>query len=84
MTKELRKLGVQVDERPDGMIIHGLSNGGLSAASQAGERSLEGYGDHRIVMALACAALSAAEPVTIRGAEAANVTYPGFLESLTV
>jgi 3-phosphoshikimate 1-carboxyvinyltransferase len=43
---------------------------------------LDGHGDHRIVMALACAALGASCPVEIAGAEAADVTYPGFLELL--
>ena len=46
--------------------------------------TLDGRGDHRVVMALACAALAlpAGAAAEIAGAEAADVTYPGFLELL--
>jgi 3-phosphoshikimate 1-carboxyvinyltransferase len=74
MAQELGKLGVLCEERPDGLIIRGgsaLRGGGV-----------DGHGDHRVVMALATAALGAAGPVEIGSAEAAAVTYPGFLELL--
>jgi 3-phosphoshikimate 1-carboxyvinyltransferase len=83
MARELGKLGVNSRERPDGLIIHGRSSessgaakGGLSGGT------VDGHGDHRIVMAFAAAALGAAGPVEIEGAESAAVTYPGFLELL--
>jgi 3-phosphoshikimate 1-carboxyvinyltransferase len=81
MAAELGKLGVKVTERPDGLVIHG--RGGLETPET--EKALpggkvEGHGDHRIVMAFAAAALGAAGPVEISGAESAAVTYPGFLE----
>ena len=59
-----------VEELPDGMIIQG---GGLHGAE------LDGCGDHRIVMALAVAALAADSPSVIHGVEAAAVTYPDFV-----
>ena len=71
MTRELRKMGAYVEELPDGMVIRG---GKLHGAA------LEGYGDHRIVMALAVAALTADSPSVITGAEAAAVTYPDFVK----
>jgi 3-phosphoshikimate 1-carboxyvinyltransferase len=74
MAAELGKLGVKVTQRPDGLVIHG----GAAGPPRGG--NVEGHGDHRIVMALAAAALGAAGPVEIRGAESAAVTYPGFLE----
>ncbi|MDR3161123.1 MAG: 3-phosphoshikimate 1-carboxyvinyltransferase [Spirochaetaceae bacterium] len=77
MARELGKLGVACEERPDGLVIHGTGTppaGGL----------VDGCGDHRVVMALAAAALGAAGPVEIDAAESAAVTYPGFLELLTV
>ena len=40
---------------------------------------LDGCGDHRIVMALAVAALAAEGESVIKGAEAAAVTYPDFV-----
>jgi 3-phosphoshikimate 1-carboxyvinyltransferase len=70
MAAELSKLGVDCAELPDGLVIRGgkTPSGGL----------VDGRGDHRIVMALAACALGAAAPITIAGAEAADVTYPGF------
>ena len=76
MAEELGKLGVKTTERPDGLVIHG--RGGVSP-NGAGT---DGRGDHRIVMALAAAALGCSGPVEIAGAESADVTYPGFLELL--
>lgn len=71
MTAELGRLGVEVEELPDGMIIQGGTvRGG----------SVRGYDDHRIVMALAVAGLAAGEPVMVDTAESAAVTYPGFFD----
>ncbi|MCP3966354.1 MAG: 3-phosphoshikimate 1-carboxyvinyltransferase [Lentisphaerae bacterium] len=71
MTTELRKMGANVSELEDGMTIEG---GRLYGAE------VEGYDDHRIVMALTVAALGAEGETVINGAEAAAVTYPSFLE----
>jgi 3-phosphoshikimate 1-carboxyvinyltransferase len=75
MAAELGKLGVQVRERPDGLVIHGA--GGIPRGGRIDSR-----GDHRVVMAFAAAALGAGGPIEIDGAESAAVTYPGFLELL--
>jgi 3-phosphoshikimate 1-carboxyvinyltransferase len=88
MASVLKKLGADIEERPDGLIIHGkgaaihspFADNSNTAALHGG--TVDGYGDHRVVMALAAAALGAASPVEIRGAESAEVTYPGFLELL--
>ncbi|MDR0387824.1 MAG: 3-phosphoshikimate 1-carboxyvinyltransferase [Treponema sp.] len=71
MAEELGKLGVAVRERPDGLVIRG---GALHGGA------VDGHGDHRVVMALAVAALGASGPVEIAGAESAAVTYPAFPE----
>jgi 3-phosphoshikimate 1-carboxyvinyltransferase len=73
MARELGKLGVRATERPDGLVIQG-------GAVQGG--SVDGHGDHRVVMALAVAGLGASAPVRISGAESADVSYPGFLKLL--
>ncbi|GHT63343.1 3-phosphoshikimate 1-carboxyvinyltransferase [Spirochaetia bacterium] len=78
MASVLGKLGADVEERPDGIIIHGKNSNTVPLRSG----TVEGHGDHRVVMALAVAALGAAGPVEITGAESAAVTYPGFLELL--
>lgn len=74
MAAELGKLGVNCAELPDGLVIRGGKppSGGL----------VDGHGDHRVVMALAVCGLGAQSPVTVTGAEAADVTYPGFLTLL--
>ncbi len=73
MDKELRKLGARIEECPDGLVIRG---GPLSGGT------VNGHEDHRVVMALAIAALGASGPVEIEGTQAAAVTYPGFLDLL--
>jgi 3-phosphoshikimate 1-carboxyvinyltransferase len=81
MASELGRLGVKVSQRPDGLLIQG--RGGLEAPETEGgllSGKVDGHGDHRIVMAFAAAALGAAGPLEISGAESAAVTYPGFLE----
>ncbi|MFA6714836.1 MAG: 3-phosphoshikimate 1-carboxyvinyltransferase [Victivallaceae bacterium] len=70
MTRELGKMGIEVEELPDGMVIRG---GKLRGAE------LESYDDHRIVMALTVAALAAEGESVINKAESAAVTYPGFI-----
>jgi 3-phosphoshikimate 1-carboxyvinyltransferase len=70
---ELGKLGAQVEEQPDGLTVRG---GRLSGGE------VESYGDHRMAMALAVAALAAAGPVFIRGAECVDVSYPPFWPDL--
>ncbi|MEM4248596.1 MAG: 3-phosphoshikimate 1-carboxyvinyltransferase, partial [Candidatus Nanoarchaeia archaeon] len=72
MTCELRKMGANIEELPDGMIIYGGQH--LHGAE------LESYGDHRIAMSLAIAAFCAEKESIIKSAESASVTYPAFFE----
>jgi 3-phosphoshikimate 1-carboxyvinyltransferase len=81
MARELSKLGVKCTEKPDGLIVHGQGGPLRRENNLTQTLSLDGHGDHRIVMALAIAGLEAG-PVEIEGAEAADVTYPGFLKLL--
>lgn len=70
MATELRKLGADIEERPDGLVIHGRKP--LRGAA------VEGHGDHRVVMALALAGTAMPGPLTVSTAEAAGVTFPAF------
>jgi 3-phosphoshikimate 1-carboxyvinyltransferase len=70
----LRKMGAEVEERPDGMRIPGGQH--LHGAE------LDSFGDHRIAMAFAVAALRAEGESRILGADAAAVSYPAFFEEL--
>ncbi len=71
MAKELKKSRVNVEELEDGLIIDGLGMAG---------GDFDGYHDHRIVMAMALAAMACKEKSTISTAEAMNVTFPGFVK----
>jgi 3-phosphoshikimate 1-carboxyvinyltransferase len=84
MAAELGKLGVRCEEKPDGLVVRGSGNRPRPGRADTRETILDGRGDHRVVMALACAALAGGgrTPVVISGAEAADVTYPGFLRLL--
>ena len=70
----LRRMGIQVEESPDGMRIPGRQR------FHAGE--LDSFGDHRIAMAFGVAALCADGESSIHGAEAAAVSFPEFFETL--
>ena len=70
MTAELRKLGAEIAELPDGMVI----SGGRPLTGTA----VASHGDHRIAMALTVAALGASGPTLIRDGGACAVTYPDF------
>jgi 3-phosphoshikimate 1-carboxyvinyltransferase len=74
MTEGLTRIGVRVEEHPDGWTIHG------AGAVRGG--SVDARGDHRIAMAFLVAGLRAREGVTVQGAEAARVSDPGFLPRL--
>ncbi|MCY3559173.1 MAG: 3-phosphoshikimate 1-carboxyvinyltransferase [Chloroflexi bacterium] len=72
----LRAMGVEVEERPDGMRVVG---GQLQGAT------VDSHGDHRIAMSAAVAALaseSESGPTTIRRADAVEISYPGFWRDL--
>ena len=70
----LRSLGADIREEGDSLIIQG----GKPIPGGAADT----YGDHRIAMAAAIAALRAEGESVIRGAEAVNKSYPGFWRNL--
>ncbi len=71
----IRALGGKVEEHEDGLTVHGTPR--LTGGT------VDGAGDHRIVMSAAVAALRADAPVTIVGAEAVRKSYPHFFDTLT-
>ena len=72
----LKKIGVEVEEREDGMLITGGCN------PPEGEIVIDSYGDHRIVMAMSIAAVSLGVDITIEHADAVNKSYPSFFAEL--
>jgi len=72
LATELRKLGAEVDERPDGLkIVPGV----LRPAE------IDTYDDHRMAMSLAVVGL-ASPGVVIRDPGCTAKTYPGFFDDL--
>lgn len=74
MATQLNRMGAKVTELPDGLEITGGTP--LSGAA------VDSFTDHRIAMSLAIAALTAQGTTTIHRAEAAAVSYPGFIDTL--
>jgi 3-phosphoshikimate 1-carboxyvinyltransferase len=74
MTEGLRRMGARVEELPDGVRVMGRTP--LRTAR------VDAFGDHRVAMALAIAALGAESDPQIMGAESADVSYPGFFKQL--
>src|SRR6266849_4386239 len=74
VANNLRLMGAQVEEREDGLKIPG---GQILHGAE-----LDSFGDHRIAMAFAVAALRAQGETLIRGAESAAISYPAFFQTL--
>jgi len=72
IVRELRKMGADIEEKDDGMIIKGEK--GL----RGGE--CKSWGDHRMAMALAVAGLAAKEGVKISDTECITTSFPNFWE----
>ena len=72
VAKNLRLMGAEVEEFDDGLRIPGGQR--LHGAS------LDSFGDHRIAMAFAVAALRAEGDTQIQGADAAVISYPEFFK----
>lgn len=74
MVSGLRAMGVEAEERPDGMQILGRQN--LSAGS------FQSHGDHRVAMSMSVAGLCARGTSIIEGTECVATSFPGFWDLL--
>lgn len=72
LCSELRNVGVNVVEAPDGFTIHGTGEikGGL----------VDPHGDHRLAMSMAIAGLAAKNSVTIENSEIMKESFPEFAD----
>lgn len=70
---ELKKLGANIEETPDGFIIEGQ-------CKLKGGAEVETYHDHRLAMSLYVAGLICENPISINGFEWANISFPEFEE----
>ena len=75
ITTELKKLGADIEELDDGMVIRGkealISN------------TCDSWGDHRIAMSLAIAATKAEGESKISDSQCINISFPRFFEILS-
>ncbi len=69
MADGMRRLGISVDESPDGAVVHGGRFGGGTVKS---------FGDHRIAMSLALAGTIASGEVVVEDVAAVDTSFPGF------
>jgi 3-phosphoshikimate 1-carboxyvinyltransferase len=74
VAKNLRAMGAEVEDYEDGLRVPGKQR--LHGAV------IETFGDHRIAMAFAIAALRAEGPTEIKNPECAAVSYPNFFQDL--
>lgn len=74
MTAGLRALGIEVEEREDGMTIRG--------ARRFSGGAVKSYGDHRVAMSFAVAGLCSASGIVIDDAACVDISFPGFFDLL--
>ena len=74
VVQELKKMGAQIESRPDGMVINGTGqlNGGVC----------QSHGDHRIAMAMAVAGLAARGETRVTDSDCVNISFPKFSKAL--
>lgn len=78
VTTQLNKLGAQIEAREDGFLVHGGTPLHVEQPTQ-----VDSFGDHRIGMMLAIAALvTTGDTVTLANAAAVSVSYPSFFADL--
>ena len=74
IVQELSKLGADISETPDGIVIRGTG--------QLHGNAVMSHGDHRIAITMGIAGLLATGTTTIDEAEIAKVSYPNFWDDL--
>ncbi len=75
VAKNLRAMGGNVEEHPDGLVIHG--------PTRLHGTALSSFDDHRIAMSFGIAGLVADGVTVIEGAEAVVISFPSFWEYLS-
>lgn len=73
VVENLKRMGAAVTEFADGLKVE---------RSELRGAKIDSFGDHRIAMAFGVAGLFADRETEIEGAECANVSFPGFFETL--
>ena len=74
---ELRKAGVKVEERDDGLVIHGMGHGTGRPDLTGKHLDLAVWGDHRMAMSLSLLECLGAE-VSLDHPEVVDKSFPDF------
>ncbi len=86
LKKELSKLGAEIEDGPDYMIIHGHSpvtkDGKPNPEFKIHGGEVESYDDHRVAMSLACMGLGLpeGEKINVSNAQCCSVSFPKFFQ----
>ncbi|TKS59049.1 MAG: 3-phosphoshikimate 1-carboxyvinyltransferase [Nitrospira sp.] len=81
MSAELKAMGAQITEKPDGMIIQGLGRAGENGRLKAAGK-VQSHGDHRVAMSLAIGGLTADTSMTIADTGCMQTSFPNFEAAL--
>jgi 3-phosphoshikimate 1-carboxyvinyltransferase len=76
LASELGKMGVSIEERPDGFRVLGRAARGGTPFRGA---RVSSWGDHRLAMALVVAGLFADGPTVVEGIDCIATSYPDFV-----
>ena len=86
MYAELQKVGVDIEEGSDYIVIHGHSplcaDGSRNPAFTLRGGETDSHGDHRVAMSLAVLGLALGD-ITVTGAECCAVSFPDFFTSMS-
>jgi len=74
MAKGLLTLGIEVSEKPDGIVIKG-------GKFQGGE--IDSHGDHRIAMSFAVASIQSVGTIVVKDVENVATSFPNFVETVS-
>lgn len=74
ITTELKKMGADIEEKEDGVVVHGSKLKGAD---------LLAYNDHRLALSLTVASLGASSAAKLSGTECIAKTYPNFFDAFT-
>ena len=76
LVKELKKIGVDIEEKHDGFIVRGKT-------LLTGDAELEVYHDHRLAMSFYVAGLICEKDIAINGCEWTDISFPEFESLMT-
>ena len=73
LARELQKLGIKVEEKEDGLILH--------SSDELNSANLNSENDHRLFMAFCIAGMYVGNCI-VSDAESVNVSYPNFIDDV--